>query len=329
MDPKDQGAVTRRTEFTPTQPPPSRDPLSVPTPLAVELRDTHRAIASVRPAVERRLLTVINGPNAGQAYVVQEAEHIIGRGDLADFRVEDPDVSRKHARLFRGPDSTSFILEDLDSTNGTFVNGHRVDSIVLQPGDRVQCGPNLIFRFAQSDDIEEELHRRMFESSTRDFLTRVFNRRYLVDRLAAEVAHARRHRTPLATLMIDLDRFKAINDRHGHAVGDIVLRAVAARIQRLIRIDDIFGRYGGEEFLLLARATSPDDAARLAERVRRVVAELEIPAADGMLRITASVGVAALADLDPAAGPADLVAKADVRLYQAKMSGRNRVCAEG
>jgi two-component system cell cycle response regulator len=302
--------------------------MSVPTPMAVPLKETARAMAAVRPVVERRTLTVISGPAAGQVFVLTNPEHVLGRSDLVDFRVEDPDVSRKHVRVFRGSDG-AFLAEDMGSTNGTFLNGHRVESVVLQPGDRLQCGPNLILRFGVSDDVEEELHRRMYESSTRDFLTRVFNRRYLMDRLASEVAHARRHKTTLAALMIDLDRFKAVNDRHGHAVGDVVLRAVAARVSRLIRIDDIFGRYGGEEFVLLARSTSHGDAAHLAERILRVISDLEIPADDVSIQITASIGVASLGELDLAAGPAELLAKADARLYRAKREGRNRIASEG
>jgi diguanylate cyclase (GGDEF)-like protein len=185
-----------------------------------------------------------------------------------------------------------------------------------------------MLRFAITDDAEEELQRRLYESSTRDALTRAFNRKYLNERLLAEIAHARRHKTQLAVLMLDLDRFKEVNDVHGHLTGDLVLRVVASHVARLIRLEDVFARYGGEEFVILARSTSQRDARTLAERVRATIERLRInaPGGEAALTITASIGVASLDELPPEAGSNELVATADGRLYRAKTSGRNRVC---
>jgi two-component system cell cycle response regulator len=284
--------------------------------------------ASVNP--DRATLTVLTGLNAGQILALDAFEHVIGRGTEADLWMEDPAISRMHARLTRRQDGR-FAIEDLKSTNGTFVTGRRIESRTeLQSGDRIQIGPNLILRFAITDDAEEELQRRLYESSTRDALTRAFNRKYLNERLVAEIAHARRHKTQLALLMLDLDRFKDVNDNLGHLMGDMVLRVVASHLMRLIRIEDVLARYGGEEFIILARSTHHRDAGKLAERVRTTVERLLISAPGGKkaICVTVSIGIASLAELAPEGGATDLIGTADARLYRAKAAGRNRVCLE-
>lgn len=279
---------------------------------------------------DRATLTVLTGINAGQVFALDGTDHVIGRGTDADVWVEDSGVSRRHARVTCRADGR-YVVEDLASTNGTFVGARRVEASELRPGDRLQLGPSLVFRFAITDDAEEELQRRLFESSTRDGLTRLYNRKYFTERLMAEVAYARRQRVKLAVLLLDLDGFKAMNDTFGHLAGDMVLRLVSAQMQRLIRLEDLLARWGGEEFVILARSTGKTDAVGLAERIREAVAELEIPIveADRPLQVTLSAGVASLQDVAPEGGPTELLALADARLYAAKAAGKNRVCSEG
>jgi diguanylate cyclase (GGDEF)-like protein len=292
-------------------------------------RATEKTIAvPTHVSPDRATLTVLSGLNAGQVFALDNLDHVIGRGTEADLWLEDPAISRNHTKVTRKPDGR-FFLEDLGSTNGTFVGGRRVEGRVeLQSGDRVQIGPSLILRFSFTDDAEEALQRRLYESSTRDALTRAFNRKYLNERLLAEIAHARRHKTQLALLMLDLDRFKSINDSHGHLAGDMVLRVVAAHLQRLIRLEDVLARYGGEEFVILIRSTALNDAGKLAERVRTTVERLQITVTSGaLLAVTTSIGVVSLSELSPEAGATELIATADARLYRAKVDGRNRVCS--
>ncbi len=277
---------------------------------------------------DRATLTVLTGINAGQVFALDGTEHVVGRGTDADVWVEDGGVSRRHARVTCRSDGRYFV-EDLGSTNGTFVGAQRVEVGEIRPGDRLQLGPNLVMRFAITDDAEEELQRRLYESSTRDALTRVYNRKYFTERLTAEVAYSRRQRVKLAVLLLDLDDFKLTNDTYGHLAGDMVLRLVSAQMTRLIRVEDLLARWGGEEFVILARSTGKTEAVRLAERIREAIAELEIPVADKPIRITASVGVASMQDVAPEGGPTELVALADLRLYAAKAAGKNRICAEG
>jgi len=153
-------------------------------------------------------------------------------------------------------------------------------------------------------------------------LTGLPNRRHFDERLAEEVARAQRHHHPLSLVLADLDHFKGINDSHGHAIGDEVLRHVAALIRRHCRAADIIARYGGEEFALLMPETPLEGAARLAEDLRVALERHAWDAVQPGLQVTMSFGVAQVVRV---AEPAVLVGYADDLLYLAKRNGRNRV----
>jgi diguanylate cyclase (GGDEF)-like protein len=308
--------------------PPSSDQWKSEEPTQDRITERSITVPKASEVRMRGTLTVLTGLNAGQVFSLDGPEHTIGRGTEADIWIDDSGLSRKHARVRKKGDG-AYSIEDLRSTNGTFIGARRVDACDLAPGDRVQLGPNTILRFSIIDDAEEALQKRLYESSTRDALTRAFNRKYFNERLVAEVAHSKRHKVKLALLMLDVDRFKQTNDTHGHLVGDMVLRMVAAQIQRLVRVDDLLARFGGEEFALLARSTGKREAASLAERIRKSVEGMEVPTQQGPIRVTVSIGVASLSDIGTNGGPTELLELADRRLYKAKSLGRNRVCAEG
>jgi len=294
---------------------------------AIDELVTEKALSVPRPAVrDRAHLTVLTGPSAGEVLALARDVTTIGRDETADVRVEDLAVSRLHVRLTREP-SGEITLEDLGSTNGTFVGVEPITRRVLRSGEQIQLGPNVLYRFALTDETEERLQRQLFESSIRDPLTRAFNRKYLSERLAAEVAHAHRHSAKLALLMLDLDDFKATNDRFGHLAGDAALRQVADAVQALIRIEDVFARYGGEEFVVLTRGDGVQNAAHLAERLRRAIADTKVVVDGGIIPVTVSIGVADLDELPRSASGRDLIDRADRRLYRAKALGRNRVSA--
>jgi len=271
---------------------------------------------------------VLTGPSAGRLAVVEPHGLVVGRGDEAGLVVDNAAVSRLHARVALGRDG-HFYVEDLDSTNGTFVAGHRVAHSPLAPGDAIQLGPELKLRFSLSDETDESLHRRLYESSVRDPLTRTFNRAYFADRLTVEIAVARRAERRASLLMIDLDGLKHVNDRHGHLSGDRALSFVAARIASATRAGDLLARYGGDEFVVLAGGTTLTEALVLAERVRRVVGELCFVAGGERVAMTVSIGVAWLGEVDLDAPGQGLVALADERLYEAKRAGKNRVRPDG
>ncbi len=155
-----------------------------------------------------------------------------------------------------------------------------------------------------------------------DSLTGLANRGVLDDRLPREWEACRRRRTALAVMIADLDHFKAINDRHGHAAGDNVLRQSAATLVRVIRTSDFVARYGGEEFVVVAPDCEISAAVRLAERFRTAIEQLRIDEHGETIPVTTSVGVASFADLTRT-GPAELLRRADEALYRAKEAGRN------
>ena len=286
---------------------------------------TDPAMSLPRPFLrDRANLTLLTGPSAGQVFPLLDTETVLGRDATADIAFDDVAVSRKHARVVRQP-SGELVLEDLNSTNGTYVSGEAITRRVLRSGDQIQLGPSLLYRFAMTDASEERLQRQLFESSIRDPLTQAFNRKYLNERLAAEVAHARRHNTKLALLVLDLDDFKATNDRHGHLGGDAVLRQVAATVHALIRIEDVFARFGGEEFVVLTRGDGVHNTSQLAERLRRAIADTPAYFEGATLGVTVSIGVAELEEIKAPAGAEALLERADARLYRAKSAGRNRV----
>src|SRR3954469_15540169 len=168
----------------------------------------------------------------------------------------------------------------------------------------------------------KEAYKRIEELAELDELTGSFNRRCIMRMLDDEIARAHRNRTPFLVALIDLDWFKRINDAYGHPTGDEVLRTFAITVFANIRSIDRFGRYGGEEFLLILPDTPHDVAARLLERQRQIVAELDWSAFSPGMSVTISAGVATLA-ADEAADA--LLARADRALYAAKARGRNRV----
>jgi len=173
-----------------------------------------------------------------------------------------------------------------------------------------------------------QLAREVRESSVRDSLTGCFTRGHALDVVDGELRRARRSQTPVSLIMFDLDHFKDVNDRHGHLCGDAVLRAIGNRMKDVLRGSDLKCRYGGEEFLVLLPETPLAGARRVAETLRREIADRPVPWSGEVLTITASFGLAQT--LPGEVNVQALIARADQALYCAKDDGRNcvRVAAE-
>lgn len=172
----------------------------------------------------------------------------------------------------------------------------------------------------------ERAEESLVHMATTDELTGLSNRRQTFSLLATEVERSRRDDSPLAVIMLDIDHFKRINDRLGHAAGDKALAEVASRVTAALRPYDLFGRLGGEEFLIVAPGASTDDAAALADRVRAAVATGPLIEDAGV--VTLSAGIAAVDPAEPNAIDRSL-ARADRALYRAKESGRDRIRIAG
>jgi diguanylate cyclase (GGDEF)-like protein len=291
---------------------------------ATGTRNTETSVAA--PASTRRLaanpvLTIVEGNDAGRVVRVDRDELVIGRAPECDIVLFDTGVSRKHASVQRR--GADIVLSDLGSKNGTFVDGEAVSVRRLSMNDVFHVGPNVRIRLSMLDEAEEKLARQLYDSSMRDALTRTFNRRYFSQRLETEIAFAARHKTDLSVIAFDVDHFKALNDTHGHAAGDEALSEIARAVQGMLRSEDVLARVGGEEFAILLRGVSPGDAVICAERVRAAVERVQLSFEGVPVRVTVSLGVAALSE----GREESLVKLADGRLYEAKRAGRN--CVRG
>jgi diguanylate cyclase (GGDEF)-like protein len=196
----------------------------------------------------------------------------------------------------------------------------------------VALNPVLVIFAAPSILLQRRLltiHSELVDRARTDAKTGLLNAGSWEGEAAAEVARARRTHSPLAVAIADVDHFKVINDTHGHLAGDRVLREIASTFRATVREHDLAGRFGGEEFALLFPATTGGDAVQIAERLRARIADLRVTAADDAgappMRVTISVGVATL-DVAGTGDLGDVLAAADIALYQAKHADRNRVC---
>jgi diguanylate cyclase (GGDEF)-like protein len=192
----------------------------------------------------------------------------------------------------------------------------------------------LVDKNRELDRINHELEAKRLELlqlSRTDGLTGLINRRHFDERLEHEFARAVRYRSALSCFMLDIDHFKRVNDTWGHPFGDAVIQEVASIARRALRDVDVLARYGGEELVALLPETSPDEAARAAERVRLGVEAMRLTwrsnGEQAIVRCTVSVGVATF-PTDAMSVAHDLVHLADERLYLAKQAGRNQVRAE-
>lgn len=177
--------------------------------------------------------------------------------------------------------------------------------------------------------LEQEIStRRLMEDMLKrmamtDYLTGLYNRRHFFDIAQSEIERCRRYKTPVSIIMMDIDHFKLVNDKYGHATGDLVLQVVAKQCRSILRGSDIVVRYGGEEFVALLPNTDAGQAFTAAERLRSNIETTDIIAEGGSLRVTISVGCVGY-NGEEAVTVDELVNKADQALYQAKQAGRNR-----
>lgn len=179
-------------------------------------------------------------------------------------------------------------------------------------------------------DLQKELlatNKRLELLSITDGLTKLHNHRYFQDELARAFEESERYGRPLSLAMIDIDFFKKVNDTYGHAVGDEVLKAVAALYRESVRSTDLVARYGGEEFAVMMPETTHDDALTFAEKIRALVETTPIDTHAGPLKVTVSIGVASVPQPRTRTSK-ELIVAADKALYRAKRNGRNQVMSE-
>jgi diguanylate cyclase (GGDEF)-like protein len=284
--------------------------------------------AGAAPQAEQAIvLTVIagSGTDFGKHFVLERQRTAIGREKVNDIALNDGKVSKAHCevsviRSARGIEQIGIL--DLDSTNGTYVNGQAVVQATLKAGDKIQAGETIL-QLSYSDEIEREYHAKLFDFAARDALTGLYNKRFIVNELENYCRIARRSERAFCIILFDIDDFKAINDRHGHLAGDEYLKEIAALFARSLREQDIAGRIGGEEFLIILPETPIEGALHLAVRMRLRVEEFVLPFGNAGVRTTVSAGVCqyekGIKDVK------ELLDLADRGLYEAKRADKNRV----
>jgi diguanylate cyclase (GGDEF)-like protein len=257
----------------------------------------------------------------GSRYPLSDAPLILGRDGECHIRIDDDSVSRRHACI--QPDGEDYCIIDLASTNGTFVNELRISANKLRDGDYLHIG-NCIYRYLAGGNVEAQYHEEIHRLTIVDALTDIYNRRYLLEFLGHELAGATRYQRPMALIMMDLDHFKAVNDRFGHLGGDFTLRELAVSVKKTIRREDVFARYGGEEFALVMPETDANKGVQCAERIRHLVAAYPFRYEDQPYPVTVSLGVAAITGGEWMTS-GEILRQADEKLLQAKRAGRNCV----
>ena len=272
-------------------------------------------------------LIVLKGAEIGRDFRLRKNSMVIGRSTTADICLPDDGASREHARIsYQSTDrneGAAFTLTDLGSSNRTFVNSEQVDSVQLRDGDKIQIGDSIL-KFVVLDDIEAKFHAEVRDLISYDQLTGLLTKESLYLAFERELKRCLRYDLPLGVFMMDLDRFKSVNDGHGHLMGSHVLAEVGRLIRHGIRIADVSARYGGEEFLSYLAETDRAGVELAAERVRSEIEAFPFVLEEVSIHVTISIGIA----VAPEHGKSirALVAAADQALYRAKETGRNRVC---
>lgn len=282
------------------------------------------SIDNLDPEDEKKpFLTFIQGARLGQICELNKELMIVGRSPDSDFWIEDTSISRRHFKLHLEDNEVS--LEDLGSTNGTYVNGKRVKETILHDGDKIQISRDSIMELTYLDQTRVLSEKKRYEMGVMDPVTNIYNKRYFLGRIQEEFSFSKRNQRDLSLVMLDLDHFKVLNDSYGHLAGDVVLQKVAAQITQMIRPEDIFARYGGEEFVIIMRDAKKQNAKRLCERIREGIEKLVIPYEDQEIKVTVSMGFSTLTEKTK--DYLELVTEADKYLYRSKRGGRN--CISG
>ncbi len=180
----------------------------------------------------------------------------------------------------------------------------------------------------QRENLDLVVKNRMLsEVSSRDALTGLYNRWFVIEKIDSEMNRALRHGSPMSLLMLDIDHFKRVNDTWGHGAGDQVLQAIGKLLRDSCRVYDVPGRYGGEEFCIVLPETKPGNTTVVAERIRKRLESTELAVGSSAVAVTASIGIAGMDSQaeEEMLSPAALIDRADRALYSAKTRGRNRI----
>ncbi len=268
------------------------------------------------------ILVTIYGEPIGRRFELGDVAPaaILGRDPEAPLSIDDDSVSRAHCEFQQQDDG--WYVQDLGSTNGTYVAGEQIDRAKLSDGDHIKVG-STILKYLSTANVEAAYYEEIYRMAIFDGLTQIHNRRYLREFTEREISRCKRHGRPLSLMIFDVDHFKLINDEHGHLMGDYVLRELAGRVGERIRKEELFARYGGDEFVVVLPEALVTEAEKFAEAILDLVCTRPFEFHGESLPVTISIGIGALSnDIET---PSQLIKAADDALYRAKRGGRARV----
>ena len=281
----------------------------------------------------RPSLVFLTGELLAAPIPLEREEVILGRALEADVRINNSRVSRQHARISivfnKEKNIDEYIITDLGSRSGTLVNNQKIESEILQNGDKITIGEHIL-RFDLLDEIDREYQQRIRRLISHDDLTGLLSSRSFFSELRREASRSKQDNRPFCVLMMDIDFFKDVNDTYGHLTGSKTLEEVGMVITKNLRTGDVAARFGGEEFAAFLLDAELAQGLVAAERIRSEIEKYEFsiirqgkPSENH--KITISIGAANFPD--DSSDPIELVEMADSALYRAKREGRNRVCA--
>jgi diguanylate cyclase (GGDEF)-like protein len=280
--------------------------------------------ADIKASPRDPYLVIFIGKDSGKRHKLKPGTMTIGRSPRADISLNDDRISGIHCVIKWTDDIIA--IEDKGSTNGTYVDSQKIGYAHLPPDVPFQIGHS-VMKIEYKDEAEIRLEESLVHRASIDTLTGIFNRQHFMSLASKEIAYARRHQQTVGIIMIDIDNFKRVNDNYGHLIGDFILAQVSSVISEGKRAEDLFGRYGGEEFIILPRGkVDKENVFNQCERIRKAVEKFEFCHAEACLRLTISIGF----HLDsPDNGKVEsllngLIDKADYALYLSKEKGKNR-----
>ncbi|HEY8279541.1 MAG TPA: GGDEF domain-containing protein [Bdellovibrionota bacterium] len=274
------------------------------------------------------VLILIRGTPQGKKYSLKGAtKFLLGRDKSVEIQLDDANISRQHAQITA--EDGKIYIEDLGSRNGTFLNDEPLGTSrkELEKEDMIKLG-STILKYLPAGQLETLYHINLTNAASMDKLTGLYNRKYISEVLEVEFKRAKALHSQISVVLFDIDNFKKINDTYGHDCGDYVLTTLGTQVKASgLRERDLAGRYGGEEFIVVLTNSAADQAADVAERIRKRIEGHEFTYDNQKISVTVSLGVASIRK-DFHLG-ADIYKEADKALYESKRNGKNKVTVAG
>ncbi len=267
-------------------------------------------------------LIAFTGKEGWKRFKVKKEKMTIGRSPKADIVLNDERISGIHCMIQYIDDHV--VIEDLNSTNGTYINGEGIIKETATTRSNIQIG-RTVMKVDYKDELEIQIENELIRKATTDSITGIANRDNFMSRAQEEIAFAKRTDMQLGLVMLDIDLFKNINDTFGHQAGDYVINRLSVLIDGAKREEDLFGRYGGDEFIVLLRGELDLEGAKVfCDRVRKAIEKHKFQFDGRQIPVTVSLGLC-LESGNKIKSLDDLIHRTDQALYRAKQDGRNRV----